>query len=112
MVRTGAANHRYRAQPPSKLTPLPGAPSPYLADALTEHVLPHLDEKKQARVKELQQWLRLTDTPAADRQVYQAQFDNLIAAECPLTGSIMIDSIDRPLVSPEQLEAEAATWEI
>jgi len=84
----------------------------YLADELTGHVLPHLEAKKQARVEELQVWLTSTDTPAADRLVYQAEFDNLIAAECPLTGNIMIESIDRSLVSPEELKKQAATWAI
>lgn len=90
-------------------------PSGYacLADELYTHVLPHLPQVKQDRAKELNDYLRTPEAAGTtERELYQMEFDNLIAAECPLTGTIMIESIDKPLVDPEKLKAEKGTWRI
>ena len=71
-------------------------PSGYvvLATPLKEHVLPSLKERQCARVQELERSLRLGGNEKQLEQV-QNELDGIIAAECPFTGSFMIDSIDK-----------------
>ena len=83
-------------------------PSGYvvLEKALKREVLPHLNEKQRDRVKfideELARLRRLRATSRAplekakddfEMDELQNELDGLIAAECPLTGSVMVDSI-------------------
>ena len=45
------------------------------------------------------------------RDKLMADLDAVIAAECPLCGSVMIQSINQPFISKEE-EAEASLWSI
>ena len=82
-------------------------PSGYvvLQSALKREVLPYLNEKQRERIKEIERELKQrgkrTD-PKMDS--LQAELDGLIAAECPLTGSIMVESIDRPFDNAEEID--------
>jgi hypothetical protein len=38
--------------------------------------------------------------------------DDLVAGECPLTGTVMIESVDLPLLPQSELDSERAAWEI
>lgn len=71
-------------------------PSGYvvLATPLKNHVVPSLSQRQQARVAEIEQSLRLGPTGEQVEQL-QNELDGIIAAECPFTGSLMIDSIDK-----------------
>ena len=45
------------------------------------------------------------------RDKLQAELDAIIAAECPLCGSVMIQSINKPFISKEE-ESEALLWSV
>lgn len=80
-------------------------------------MMKHLSAADKAKVKEYQDKLREFNASAlsqADQEVrdkVMADLDAIIAAECPLCGSVMIQSINQPFISKEE-EAEADLWSI
>mmetsp|Transcript_24599 Transcript_24599/g.60341 ORF Transcript_24599/g.60341 Transcript_24599/m.60341 type:complete len:1218 (-) Transcript_24599:3767-7420(-) len=76
-------------------------PSGYvvLESALKREVLPYLNERQRRRVAEIEREFKVSSKQSRQRDPkfdsLQAELDGLIAAECPLTGSIMVDSIGR-----------------
>mmetsp|Transcript_819 Transcript_819/g.1166 ORF Transcript_819/g.1166 Transcript_819/m.1166 type:complete len:266 (+) Transcript_819:1-798(+) len=80
-------------------------PSGYVAleSALRNEVLPILNDKQRNRVREIDEEMlsmyrrHQTGEPINTKKEkdLQAELDGMIAAECPLTGSVMVNSIDK-----------------
>lgn len=41
---------------------------------------------------------------------HQTELDGYIAAECVLCGDIMVQSVDKPLIKPEEHAEQARQW--
>jgi vacuolar protein sorting-associated protein 18 len=78
-----------------------------LETALKQEVLPLLNDKQRDRVVRIESIMSSKEGTAevGERDAVQEELDGLLAGECPLTGSVMIDSIDR------ELEDSIEAWE-
>ena len=75
-----------------------------LESALKTQVRPYLNEVQQSRLEELEREMKDMETEFKDKagkdmeyrmEEMQSEIDGFIAAECPMTGYLMIESIDK-----------------
>lgn len=75
----------------------------------------HFTAAEKAKVDSLLNKSRgLSNSSQVDQEMrdkIQSEIDGVVAAECPLCGSVMIQSINKPFISKEE-EEEAALWNI
>lgn len=85
-------------------------PSGYvvLESALKHEMKPRLNQQQLNRVEEIEQALirnkKSGGLSSQETDSMQAELDGLIAAECPLTGSAMVDSIDQPFADGVEID--------
>jgi hypothetical protein len=74
-------------------------PSGYvvLASALKQEVMPYITDSQRKRVEELEVLIH-TNSSETPIQAFQSELDSILAAECPLTGFVTLESIDKPFV--------------
>ena len=75
----------------------------------------HLTVTDKAKIDNLMSKLRnlngSSQSDQEEREKIQSEIDGIVAAECPLCGSVMIQSINMPFISKEE-EEEASMWSI
>lgn len=98
-------------------------------DCLSTEIVPYLNSAQRQRVQDLQQkimnesnqgkTMATTNKDGADEtavvvpknEQFKTMLDEIIAAECPLCGDIMIKSIEKPFLSEREMET-IRTWDL
>ncbi|KAM9294249.1 vacuolar protein sorting-associated protein 18 homolog [Gastrophryne carolinensis] len=97
-------------------------------DCLMQMVVPELPTYKQLKLEDLQKKLGAAAQPSKSRshakeedsislgkgqptrEQIKADIDDLVAAECPYCGELMIESIDKPFIDPQKYKEEMESW--
>ncbi|XP_068109477.1 vacuolar protein sorting-associated protein 18 homolog [Hyperolius riggenbachi] len=97
-------------------------------DCLMQTVVPNLLAYKQKELDDLQKKLAAAVQPSKSRSLakeedsislgkgqpsreqIKADIDDIVAAECPYCGELMIRSIDKPFIDPQKFKEEMNSW--
>ena len=81
----------------------------FLEDELLEHVRPKLRPAERRQLEKAEAQLKAGALGQIKVEL-MATIDELIAADCPVCGETIIDSIDEPFIDPDDEDVYRETW--
>jgi hypothetical protein len=82
-----------------------------ITEHLIEYVRGTLPRYKREKLERLEDQLKAGVTAQREAELLR-DIDGIVAADCPMCGEAIIDTIDQPFVNEEDQEAFMKTWSL